>query len=69
MLTCNFRNPREGESTVLFWDVREAKVLRKFSMTFTQVGGTYRLERPRHPPTLGAFESPGPHNATRLFVP
>jgi hypothetical protein len=37
MLTCNFRNPREGESTVLFWDVREAKVLRKFAMNFTQV--------------------------------
>lgn len=37
MLTCNFRNPREGESTVLFWDIREAKILRKFAMTFTQV--------------------------------
>eukprot|EP00616_Rhizochromulina_sp_CCMP1243_P008729 CAMPEP_0118962468 /NCGR_PEP_ID=MMETSP1173-20130426/799_1 /TAXON_ID=1034831 /ORGANISM="Rhizochromulina marina cf, Strain CCMP1243" /LENGTH=706 /DNA_ID=CAMNT_0006910737 /DNA_START=45 /DNA_END=2165 /DNA_ORIENTATION=- len=38
MLTCNFRPPREGPSVVLFWHIREARVLRKIDLAFTTIG-------------------------------
>jgi len=38
MLTCNFRPPREGPSIVLFWNIREGRVLRKIDLSFTTIG-------------------------------
>jgi translation initiation factor 3 subunit B len=35
MLTCNYRSPRDGPATVLFWNIEQGKVLRKFNLTFS----------------------------------
>lgn len=51
MLTCNFRDPREGDSTVVFWEVATQRVLRKLPLTFTRVGGTNN-EEIRYVPNL-----------------
>jgi len=62
MLTCNFRNPREGDSTVLFWDIREGKVLRKFALGFAPLPGSAE-EEGRLVPNLFKWSADGQYVA------
>jgi translation initiation factor 3 subunit B len=36
VLTCDFKSVREGASTVLFWDIKNGQVLKKFNLTFAK---------------------------------
>lgn len=46
LLTCDFRSPRDGPATVIFWDIAKGKVLRTFNLTFSKPANEEDMPQP-----------------------